>query len=97
MGAIVRRESLKDMRLVRSNATARRPLPKAAMAAALLGGMAVMGGCAAETTAWPKMTDFSRINQKVLTPQEQEQAIQSMSAEQKAEQAKAIEKIEKGR
>ena len=63
----------------------------------------MLPGCAAETGGgggggdWPKMTDFSRISQKVLTPKEQEQAIQTMSAEQKAEQAKAIEKIEKNK
>ena len=43
------------------------------------------------------MTDFSRISQKILSPKEQEQAVQNMSAEQKAEQAKAIEKIEKNK
>ena len=64
-----------------------------AVAAALAIGCC--GGCAAETAGWPKMNDFSRISQKVLSPQEQEKAVQSMSAEQKAEQAKAIERIEK--
>ena len=71
--------------------------------ATALVGVVVLPGCAAETGGgggggdWPKMTDFSRISQKVLTPKEQEQAIQTMSAEQKAEQAKAIEKIEKNK
>ena len=41
------------------------------------------------------MSDFSRITQKVLTPKEQDQAIQDMTAEQKAEQAKALKTIEK--
>ena len=66
-----------------------------------LAGAVLLPGCAAETGGagggWPKMTDFSRISQKILTPKEQEQAIQTMSAEQKAEQAKAIEKIEKNK
>ena len=52
-------------------------------------------GCAAETAGWPQMSDFSRITQKVLTPKEQDQAIQDMTAEQKAEQAKALKTIEK--
>ena len=66
----------------------------------LLGGTLAAGcllaGCAAET-GWPKMSDFSSITQKVLSPQEQEQAVRSMAAEQKAEQAKAIAEIEKNK
>ena len=41
------------------------------------------------------MSDFTRITQKVLTPQEQDQAVKSMTAEQQAEQAKALKTIEK--
>ena len=58
---------------------------------------ALLTGCAAETSGWPKMSDFSGISQKVLMPQEQERTVQSMTAEQKAEQTKAIEKIEKNK
>lgn len=64
-------------------------------AIALVAATTLLGGCAAETGGWPKMNDFSRISQKVLSPKEQEQAIEAMSAEQKAEQAKAIKRIEK--
>ena len=68
------------------------------LAAGALASACLLPGCAAETGAgWPQMTDFSRISQKVLTPKEQEQAIQTMSAEQKAEQAKAIQTIEKNK
>ena len=72
-------------------------IAKQAMAVAMIAGTCVLAGCAAETGGWPKMTDFSRISQKILTPKEQEQAIQTMTAEQKAEQAKAIETIEKNK
>ena len=67
--------------------------------AAFLAAVAIAccGGCAAETAGWPKMNDFSRISQKVLSPQEQEQAVQNMTTEQKAEQAKAIARIEKSK
>ena len=64
----------------------------------VVSGLAVAGltaGCAAETAGWPQMNDFSRITQKVLTPQEQDQAVKSMTAEQQAEQAKALKTIEK--
>lgn len=64
-------------------------------AAALVAATMLVAGCAAETGGYPKMTDFSRITQKVLSPKEQEQAIEAMSSEQKAEQAKAIKAIEK--
>jgi hypothetical protein len=81
------------MRQINTIQTARR-----ALAGTVLAGVCLLAGCAAETGAgWPKMTDFSRISQKVLTPKEQEQAIQTMSADQKAEQTKAIEKIEKNK
>jgi hypothetical protein len=52
-------------------------------------------GCAGGADQWPKMSDFSRITQKVLTPAEQQQAVQSMTAEQQAEKQKAIQEIEK--
>ena len=54
--------------------------------------------CAAESGAgWPQAGDFARISQKVLTPQEQQQAVRSMATEQKAEQDKAIKSIEQGK
>lgn len=65
--------------------------------AALLSAAGLLAGCAAETGGWPRMDDFTRIGQKVLTPQEQDQAIKDMSAEQKAEQAKAIQTIERNK
>lgn len=53
-------------------------------------------GCAGDAgDGYPKMTDFSRITQKVLTPQEQEKAIRDMTAEQQAEQKKAVKEIER--
>ena len=58
-----------------------------------IGGACLLSGCAAES-GWPQAGEFSRISQKILTPQEQQQAVQSMSAEQKAEQDKAIKTIE---
>ena len=73
------------------------PNRKRAGTAALLVLTVLLAGCAAETGGWPRMDDFSRISQKVLTPQEQDQAIKTMSAEQKAEQAKAIQTIEKNK
>ena len=70
---------------------------RCAVATATIAAAAFTGGCAAETGGWPKMTDFSRISQKILSPQEQDQAVKNMSAEQQAEQAKALEKIEKNK
>ena len=66
----------------------------AGLAAALVLA-AFAAGCAAETSGWPQMSDFSRISQKILSPREQDQAIQEMAAEQKSEQAKALKTIEK--
>jgi hypothetical protein len=87
-----------SMRMPAPLRSTRFPLARRAAVAAALTLAGLLAGCAAETGAsWPKMTDFSRISQKVLTPKEQEQAIQTMSAEQKSEQAKAIEKIEKNK
>jgi len=51
-------------------------------------------GCADTSTNWPTASDFSRISQKVLTPQEQDQAIKDMSEEQKAAESKARRRIE---
>jgi hypothetical protein len=78
------------MPLVISHSKMRRTYVVAGLLAACLSA-----GCAAETAGWPQMSDFSRITQKVLTPKEQDQAIQDMTAEQKAEQAKALKTIEK--
>jgi len=55
----------------------------------------LLAGCAAETAGWPQVGDFSRISQKILSPKEQDQAIEEMTADQKSEQAKAIKAIEK--
>ena len=56
----------------------------------------VVSGCAGDA-GWPQATDFSRISQKVLTPAEQQQAVQSMTADQKTEQDKALKRIEQGK
>ncbi len=73
----------------------RRSLIRLAGLMAGLVAIGLMAGCAAETAGWPQMSDFSRITQKVLTPKEQDKAIQDMTAEQQAEQAKALKTIEK--
>jgi hypothetical protein len=66
----------------------------AATALALAVGVVAVAGCADSAGPWPKMSDFTRINQRTLTPQEQEQAIKGMSEEQQAAEKKAIKKIE---
>ena len=57
----------------------------------------VLAGCAGDMTdgAYPKMSDFTTITKKVLTPQEQEKEIQSMSSEQQTQYQKAVKEIEK--
>jgi hypothetical protein len=60
----------------------------------LSAALAVLGGCADTSSNWPSATDFSRISQKVLTPQEQQKEIDGLSEEQKAAEKRAIRRIE---
>jgi type IV pilus biogenesis protein CpaD/CtpE len=53
----------------------------------------LLAGCA-ESMPVPRLPDFSRITQKVLTPAEQEQAIKAISATQQDQQAQAVKTIE---
>lgn len=43
---------------------------------------------------YPALPDLTRIKQKILTPQEQEQAIRDLSEQQKAQEKEAIRAIE---
>jgi hypothetical protein len=53
---------------------------------------ALLVGCG--VTDYPALPDLTRIQQKILTPQEQEQAIRDLSEQQKVQEKEAIRVIE---
>lgn len=52
-----------------------------------------LAGCASDSS-YPTLPDLTRIPQKLLTPQEQKQAIRELSEQKETERAAAIKKIE---
>jgi dissimilatory sulfite reductase (desulfoviridin) alpha/beta subunit len=71
----------------------RRGVGRWAVMAGTLGLAVLAAGCAGDA-GFPKMADFGRITQKVLTPKEQQEAVQGVTSEQQANQQQTIKEIE---
>lgn len=80
---------LKGRGIVHSSAKA----PWLVRIGALIALAAALSGCASDSS-YPTLPDLARIPQKLLTPQEQKQAIRELSEQKDTERAAAIKKIE---
>ena len=68
---------------------------KVALSLGLLGICTSLAGCAIEAIPYPKLSTMKTLKEKVLSREEQQEAIKGLTAEQEQHQKTAIKEIEK--
>lgn len=61
----------------------------------LLGASALVAGCAVESIPYPRLATAKKLKDKILSSEEQGEAIRDLTAEQQQHQTTAIREIEK--
>lgn len=72
-----------------------RILPKFMIFLAVLGISGVIAGCAVESIPYPRLSSVKKIKNKVLSSEEREEVIRTLSHEQEQHKTSAIREIEK--
>ncbi len=61
----------------------------------LLGICTMVAGCAVESIPYPRLSSVKKIKNKILSREEQDEVIRTLTAEQEQHQTSAIREIEK--
>jgi len=68
---------------------------RVALCLGLLGMCTGLAGCAIEAIPYPKLSTVKKLKNKILSREEQDEAIRGLSTEQEQHQKTAIQEIEK--